>query len=112
MTTPGISRHCCKDPIFEEGHSGGENHAASFFKWSKESEHRFLYCHSYDRNNNVILPSPDIFPKSSSSANSTKDNDDDGGDPNNEPEIEPLRMMDVFAGVGGLSIGLEQVCSL
>ena len=100
-------RHCCKDPIFED-HDGGENHAASFFKWSKESEHRFLYCHSYDRNNNVILPSPDIFPKSAAA----NDKDANCVDPNNEPVIEPLRMMDVFAGVGGLSIGLEQVCSI
>ena len=52
-----------------------------------------------DRNANTIQPSEDLFPKKAE----TKP-----GEKADEPALRPLRVMDVFAGVGGLSIGLEQ----
>ena len=73
---------------------------SQFLNLSSYPSHRFLYCHNYDRQQDVVSQSGDLFPKKpkvSSDSLASKDED-----------VRPLRMMDVFAGVGGLSIGLEQ----
>ena len=69
------------------------------FQWSQSGNHRFFYDEMYlpDEKQIVELPgyASEYEPPEGSVTNYIR------------PE-EPLKMMDVFSGVGGLSIGLEK----
>ena len=63
------------------------------FTWTKAKLDRFFYDSSYDREEKNVALVPSTTTK--------KEKMD-------QVSVRPLRMMDVFAGVGGLSVGLEQ----